>query len=537
MPELKMLDCTPRDGGYYNLWDFPLNIMNDYLVAMDAAGVDMVEIGMRSLKNDIFAGASAYTTDDYLRGLSIPASLTVGVMVNASELVGDIPIEDCLSKLFPESAFTSPASFVRIACHIHEFSRALPASAWLKKHGFLVCFNLMQVADRSREEIEFLAAEATNWPLDVLYFADSMGSMNPQQTVIIINWLRSHWKGELGIHTHDNMGMGLQNTLCAIENGVTWVDATVTGMGRGPGNARTEELAIELAELRGTKVNLIPLLSLIRSYFGPMQKKYSWGTNPYYYLSGKYKIHPTYIQKMLGDSRYDEEDILSVIEYLRMEGGKKFNVDTLDAARNFYLGEPRGTWCPQVRMEGKEVLLLGTGPGVEKYRSALQAYIGKTKPYVMALNTQSQIAPELIDVRLACHPTRLLADCKEHIKFPQPLIAPVSMLPEIVKQALKGKEILDFGIAVEHDTFHFADTYCILPNSLVISYALAVVTSGKACRILLAGFDGYEADDPRNQEMNKLLQLYNQNKFAVPLMAVTPTRYEIMSRSIYGVIA
>ncbi len=109
----------------------------------------------------------------------------------------------------------------------------------------------MQVADRTEDEIKALARQATAYPLDALYFADSMGSMNPDQTAQIIQWLRSEWSGALGIHTHDNLGLALSNTLRALDEGVTWVDSTVTGMGRGPGNARTEELAIELAEQRG----------------------------------------------------------------------------------------------------------------------------------------------------------------------------------------------------------------------------------------------------------------------------------------------
>src|SRR5690606_28661363 len=140
--------------------------------------------------------------------------------------------------------------------------------------------------------------------------------MTPEHCRTIISWLKTHWKGALGIHTHDNMGLALQNTLAALNEGVTWLDATVTGMGRGPGNARTEELAIELAERKGIQINLVPLMSVIREYFQPLKNKCGWGSNPYYYLSGKYGIHPTYIQEMLSDSRYDEEDILAVINHL-----------------------------------------------------------------------------------------------------------------------------------------------------------------------------------------------------------------------------
>lgn len=534
MNNLTFLDCTLRDGGYYNAWDFSSELINDYLIAMQAAGVNAVELGFRSLSNKGFKGACAFTTDDFLRSLPLPENLTIGVMVNANELVGDIPQEEVLAKLFPVSASESPVHLVRIASHLHEFEQALPAVTWLKKRGYQVGFNLMQIADCPEQEVKALARLANSYPLDALYFADSMGSMSPDQAAKIVGWLRSEWQGALGIHTHNNLGLALSNTLRALNEGVTWVDATVTGMGRGPGNALTEELAIEIAESRQQKVNLVPLMGLIRKHFRPMKEAYGWGTNPYYYLAGKYGIHPTYIQEMLNDSRYSEEDVLAVIEHLRVEGGKKFSLNTLDAARHFYRGEPQGQWSPQTLFAGRDVLLLGTGPGVEQHRPALESYIRQAKPLVVALNTQSAIAPELIDVRVACHPVRLLADCEAHTQLPQPLITPYSMLPEDVQHALAGKEIFDFGLNVQADTFVFNETSCTSPTSLVMAYAFAIATSGKAKRLLLAGFDGYEGEDPRNFEMNNVVKSYIQTPNATPLLSILSTRYDIEKQSLYG---
>lgn len=305
---MKFLDCTFRDGGYYNAWDFPPELIHQYLDAMQAAGVDVVELGFRTLKNQGFQGPCAFTTDEIIRSLTIPAGLTIGVMVNGNELVGEVPQQEALERLFPNAAADSPVDLVRIACHVHEFEKALPAVTWLKERGYQVGFNLMQVADRTEEEVKALARQAKAYPMDALYFADSMGSMNPDQAAQIIQWFRSEWEGPMGIHTHDNLGLALSNTLRALDEGVTWVDSTVTGMGRGPGNARTEELAIEIAERRGKSVNMVPLMVLLREHFTPMQAHYGWGTNPYYYLAGKYGIHPTYIQEMLSDSRYSRTE-------------------------------------------------------------------------------------------------------------------------------------------------------------------------------------------------------------------------------------
>ncbi len=231
--DVKFLDCTLRDGGYYNNWDFSNDLVGDYLVAMDALNVDYVEIGFRTLKNEGFKGGFAFSSDAFLNNLDIPKGLQhkIGVMLNGSELVGsDEGLAYVLEQLFIK-AEKSPVSLVRIACHVHQFEDCLPAANHLKDMGYQVGFNLMQVADCDKPEIIRLAKEASKYPIDALYFADSMGSLAPEDTVDIIKAFQGGWAGALGIHTHDNMGNALANTLTAIDEGVKWLDATVTGMG------------------------------------------------------------------------------------------------------------------------------------------------------------------------------------------------------------------------------------------------------------------------------------------------------------------
>ena len=538
MNNIKLLDCTLRDGGYYNDWDFASVLVENYLQAMAALQVDFVEIGFRSLKNDGFKGGCAFSTDSFLNSLPIPAELTekIGVMLNGSELASKQPgLFATLEKLFaPKSR--SPVTLVRIACHVHEFEDCLPAATWLKEHGYLVGFNLMQVADRFPEEVTQLAKKASDYPIDALYFADSMGSLSPKDVTQIIQAFRAGWHGALGIHTHDNMGQAIANTLQAIQDGVTWVDSTVTGMGRGPGNAQTEYLAMALEPYRTNKGNPTKLFEVIRKHFKPLQAQYGWGTNPYYYMAGQYGIHPTYIQEMLKDSRYSDEDILAVLDHLKIEGGKKFSLDTLEAARHFYSGEPRGTWSPRSVMQGRDVLIIGTGPGVAKYRSAIEAFIDQHQPYVIALNTQKNLREDLIHARAACHPVRLLADCHEHLNLPQPLITPASMLPEDVQQKLKTKTLLDFGIAINISGFEFKEFYAQLPTSHVVSYVLAIASTGQANKIYFAGFDGYGADDPRYKEMETLIKSYQAQEKAIQIISITPTLYELKTQSIYGLL-
>lgn len=532
--ELMHIDCTLRDGGYYNNWDFPREVIVEYLNAMDALGVNYVEIGFRSFDVHGFKGACAYSTDDFIRGLPIPSRLKIGVMMNAAELQKHPSGAVAAAQAMFVQADESPVTLVRFACHLHEIEATLPACAWLKGMGYKVGINLMQIADRTEAEIEKIGQLASTYPLDVMYFADSFGCMNPEQTVSIVNILRRHWKGALGVHTHDNMGQAVANTVQAIASGVTWIDSTVTGMGRGPGNAQTEYLVLELQRITGRQANLAPLLILIRMHFGAMQARYGWGKNAYYYLAGQYGIHPTYIQEMLNDPRYGEVEILSVIEHLRAVGGKKYNPVTLDAGRQMYGGMAEGTWAPASAIQGREVLIVGSGPGIVAHRDAIERYIRKHAPYVIALNTQCSISFELIDIRAACHPFRLFADCSIYKTLPQPLVVPASRLPTWVRGELESVNQLDFGLAVQPGEFQFGEASATAPSSLVIAYALAIATSGLAARILMAGFDGYSLEDPRAVEMEELIATYQRHPQSLPLLAITPTRFNLPVTSVYA---
>ncbi len=534
--KLTFLDCTLRDGGYYNNWDFSETVINDYLKAIDAAGVGVVEIGFRTLINKGFKGVCAYSTDDFLNGLDISHNFIVAVMVNASELINALSIESVLSRLFPNDSNKSKIGLVRIACHAHEFVEALPAANWLKSRGYKVGFNLMQIATKTEDEIKNLAKLGSNYQIDVLYFADSLGSMQPKVTAEIISWIKAEWKGDIGIHTHDNMGLALSNSLHAIDCGVTWIDSTVTGMGRGPGNARTEELAIELSELNNKKVNLIKLITLIEKQFMPMKQKYNWGTNIYYYLAGMYGIHPSYIQVMQSDARYNEKDMLAVIDYLKNSEGYKFDLNRLESARQFFHGAPQGSWKPEGILKDRPVLVIGTGPGTEKYKRPIEKYIRSNDLLVIALNTTHIIDELLIDYRVACHPVRLLADCERHITLSQPLITPYSMLPSELQQLLEQKEILDFGISINTERFVFHDDFCEIPAALVLAYVLALASSGRAKKILMVGFDGYQNEEARNRDTNEIFEKYMSTDNAVEIVSLTPTRYNITCKSIFGII-
>ena len=536
MNKLIHLDCSLRDGGYYNNWDFDEQLINNYLQVLSYIGVDYCEIGFRFLKNAGFKGACAFTSEEFLNSLEIPKNLNIAVMLNASDLVHNNEFNyDNLNELIPVKAKYSRVKLVRVACHTEDINHILPLFNFLDNYGYLSAYNITQVSENSSEDLDKIALTLSSSKVKIIYFADSLGSLAPHQIREVASSIRKHWSGPIGIHAHDNKGLALSNTLEAINSNITWLDSTITGIGRGPGNAKTEELVIELNKEKKNKLNLVPLIKIINEEFNPLKNKYLWGTNIFYYLAGKYSIHPSYIQSMLSDLRYKDEDILESISYLKDQGRKRYNFDDLNELRKFYKGKPKGKWDPKTVFKNKDVLIIGTGKEIKKHEKALAIFIKRNKPLVLAINTQNIKENNLIDFRIACHPTRLFADIPAHLKLNEPLIIPLSMLPKKFSKLLEGKEILDYGIGISKGFFKCYENYCMIPNSLVLSYALAMLTGGCSRRIFLAGFDGYNSDDSRNDEVNELLSQFRNSYPNSQLIAITPTKYKnLVSKSVYG---
>ena len=533
--KLKLLDCTFRDGGYYNNWNFDIDLINKYLKVMSEIKVDYVEIGFRSGEKKEFKGACAYSTDEFLNNLKIPKNLKIAVMINGSEIIKEnyLKKNSSLRNLFNKSKF-SKVKLVRIACHYSEINKVLPVASKIKALGYKVAINLMQISDRTKNEIQKFCDLAKKYKMDAVYFADSTGSLNRDQTLQIVKNFKKNWNGDIGIHAHDNMDMAMENAMIALNNGVNWIDSTVLGMGRGPGNVKTENLVLELEKRFKRKVNYNQLIKLVENDFIPLKKKYGWGSNVYYYLSGLYAIHPSFIQGMLGTKTFSSDEILAVIDNLKTEGGKKFSNDLINTYKQYFVGKGKGIYQPIKNIKNKNVLILGSGAGVTVRKVAIENFVKKYKPFVIALNTQNSINSKMINTRAVCNTLRLLTDHKSFKYLPQKLILPYQRLSSLIKDKFKKVNKLDFGVEVKNNTFKFMKSSAVIPNTLAISYALGIANSGKAKKIFIAGFDGYEAEDPKRREMDELFNLYHSLKNKAEITSITPTKYKVKSISVYA---
>lgn len=537
LEKLTVLDCTLRDGGYYNNWDFKPKLVRAYLDSVCAAHIDVVEIGFRSNPPGQFCGPYAYSTDDFLGKLSLSKDVAMCVMADAKDLIkAEQQQKGAIRRLFlPKKE--SPVSVVRIATHFADLSQCQPFIESLEELGYVVGLNLMQSTQQTDAAITAAAAQVESWKsVDVLYFADSLGDMVPAGVRKMMGLLRSKWTGPIGMHAHDNKSIALLNTLEAVDQGATWIDATMLGMGRGAGNAKTEHLLIELAARGYQKYEPRALFEVVLEDFSDLQRQYKWGSTLLYYLAAEYAIHPTYVQNMMSLSHVSVGTVIDGIERLKTSPSLSYNARQLEQVIGSADIDAQGTCDASDVVGGRDVLLLAGGDGATEHAEGIVDFVARRKDlFVINLNADARLPEDLISAYASCHPVRVTTELDQLVGLKKPLIVPLAAIPEKWADRLEqGARVLDYGLRTGSQSFAFGKHAAALPAAYVALYAIAFANAGGAKRIYLAGFDGYPPGDERQTEMVRLLERYAETPGAAPLVAVTPTSYPVVQSSIYN---
>ena len=262
MKNINFIECTLRDGGYHNLWDFDKSLVNEYLQVCKSLEIENLELGFRFPKSEEWLGEFAFTSESTLESLSLDDEFNIGVMVNASDFIDEEQLDAAtINNTFPLEASNSKIDFIRIATHIKDLNKSLELGQRLLDKGYKLAINIMQAHNLNKKIINEFSQLSKNLELQSVYFADSLGCMVPGQINKLVTILKQSTTLPIGIHAHNNMGLALANTVEAVNSGVEWIDMTMTGMGRGPGNTLTEDALFYFSNLKlKIKLNLLNCL-------------------------------------------------------------------------------------------------------------------------------------------------------------------------------------------------------------------------------------------------------------------------------------
>jgi 4-hydroxy 2-oxovalerate aldolase len=516
--DVTQLDCTLRDGGYYNNWHFNHNLINNYLKKMDNLGIKFIEIGFLAFDENV--GLTGNIKKDFFKNLYISKNTNYGVMINAKDIVyKNFFQKDKFCKLLKKK-MPPNIKFLRFACNHDE---VLPVLDYIKKNDFKVqpIINIMQITEIKINLLIKICKKAQSVNLKILYIADSFGSLSPQKTKKIINTIKIFFKGKIGIHAHDNCGLALKNSITAISQGAEFVDSTILGMGRGAGNLKTETMC----KFINNNNKQIIIENLIKRHFIKLKIKYNWGRNIYYKFAAKNLIHPTYVQELLSNKIYKKNDYFKILNGLKNLNSKKydaFNIFNLNYFRN--RNNFKFVNIKKI-IKAEQIIILGSGKITKKnfYEIVRLKNVGPNTN-IISLNNNSAIIEKYIDFRVACHPHRVILDYKFHLKNNTKFIFPFDYVnKKILKKFLnhKDKKIYNYGMIIKKSTkkiYISKASYCVLVKPLVITYLMSILENINAKKIFFYGFTGFKKENPFGDDTHKYLKYFKKNNSNIKLV-------------------
>ncbi len=288
-PDIKVVDCTLRDGGLVNNFEFSDEFVRGLYKANVAAGVDYMEFGYKASK-DLFDpkkfGKWKFCNEEDIRDIVGENNTDLKISVMA-----DVGRTDYKKDILPKSE--SVIDMVRVATYINTIPAAIEMINYCADMGYEVTINIMAISTASENELDLALELLGQSKANVIYLVDSYGSLFPEQIRRLADkYLKvaEKYGKSIGIHAHNNQQLAFANTIEACTIGVSYLDVTMSGMGRGAGNCYTELL---MGFLRNPKYNINPVLKFVEKEIIPLkQSGVVWGCDVQYMLTGQTNQHP-----------------------------------------------------------------------------------------------------------------------------------------------------------------------------------------------------------------------------------------------------
>jgi len=284
-PEIKVIDCTVRDGGLMNKWQFDDKFVRRVYESLSKAGVDYMEIGYLSSEG-MFSreemGPWKFCAEDDLKRIIGDGEKTIKLSAMAD--IGRINYDDIPHKS------QSSLDMIRVACYVHQVDAAIDLAHHCIDKGYETTINLMAVSTVGPRDLDEALSDLAKSRVPIIYLVDSYGAFYSEDIETLAKLYMESLPGKtIGIHTHNNQQLGFANTITSIICGINYLDATLYGIGRGAGNCPLELL---ISFLKNPKFKVRPLIEAIEHEILPWSKKIDWGYFIPYMVTGVLNQHP-----------------------------------------------------------------------------------------------------------------------------------------------------------------------------------------------------------------------------------------------------
>lgn len=480
MNDIKLLDCTLRDGGYVNDWEFGHNNLVNIFERLVDANVDIIEIGFLDERRPFDINRSIMPDTDCVE------RIYGGLNRKQAMVVGMIDYGTCdLKNIKPCSE--SFLDGIRVIFKKHLRKPAMEYCAELKKLGYKVFAQLVSVTSYEDDEMMDLIHIANEVKPYAVSMVDTYGLMHQDNLIHYFEMLNENLDSEIGIgyHAHNNFQMGYANCIEMLSHKVDrmmLVDGSIYGMGKSAGNAPIELIAMHLNSVYNKNYHISQILEAIDVNIMDFYKPATWGYNMFYYLAASNDCHPTYVSDLMNKRTLSVKSINEILSKLQGEKKLLYDKEYIEQLYKQYqdidVDDTEDLAILEKEFACREVLIVGPGNNVKKQKDKIEAFIKEKKPIVVFINF---IEEELHTDYL------FLSNSKRYVQ----------LATKLSQQFNDFKVIATSNVTKTSGRFDFTLKYSslldekaeIIDNSFIM--LLKVMEKIKVSDVSLAGFDGY----------------------------------------------
>lgn len=529
MGEIKLLDCTLRDGGYINDWKFGNNNLVSIFERIADAGTDIIEIGFLDEKRPFDPDRSI-----------MPDTGCVGKIygkLNKKQtmVVGMIDYGKCgLEYISPCNE--SFLDGIRVIFKKHLRKQAIAFCGELKKLGYKVFAQLVSVTSYSDEEMMDLIQLANQVRPYAVSMVDTYGLMHQNNLMHYFTLLSENLHSGIGLgyHAHNNFQMGYANCITMLSNEterMMIVDGSLYGMGKSAGNAPIELLAMHLNHIHGKRYRVSQLLEAIDSNISQFYHPATWGYNMFYYLAASNDCHPDYVSYLMNKHTLSVKSINELLG--KLEGEKKLLYDK-DYMEQLYvqyqlneINDRKAQELLKKLFEGKELLLVGPGKSMELEHDKIESYVKERNLPIISIN----YIPDYL------HPDYIfISNSKRYVQMATNLSQEKYKIIATSNVTCSSGEfdyVINIGPLLDRETELIDNSLAMLLRQLI---RLQVKT------VVLAGFDGYSCGEMnylnehmeyefiknKSDYLNRYMSTFlTENKSLINVRFLTKTKYKM----------
>lgn len=488
MNKIQVLDCTLRDGGYCNQWNFGLDNTKKIVQCLVDADIDIIECGF--LTNTVIYDSQITKFTRVSEITSVLPKERKGkifvVLMNYGEYnMDDLPDYD-----------GSSIDGIRVAFHKKDVKEALDVCRVIKEKGYKVFIQAMVSLSYTDEEFLSLLRAVNELGPYAFYIVDSFGMMKKKNLLRLFYMVENNLtEGILiGYHSHNNMQLAYSNAQNLVETQTIRnliIDASIYGMGRGAGNLNTELFVEYLNETAGASYSRKPLLNVIDEILNAFYHQYYWGYSLPNYLSATHYAHPSYAGYLSEKNTLTVEAIDEIFALMTEEKKLIFDKTYIEELYTQYMatGSIQEEHLSELRarLEGGKVLLIAPGKSCIDEKSIIMAQAEKDDVITISVNFEY---PCVETDFIFLSNLRRFRDIKESKK--EKCIVTSNIPADKVYLQTKYYNLLNSIEAIKDNA-----------GMMAIQFLIDLGVN----EVILAGFDGYSHDSYENYASQQLAML------------------------------